>query len=547
MKTIKFRVRNPLTWLSPLICVVYLIGVVVLVVQNHTDIYAITGGSGALLILLLSPTLAPLFLLLWLLDPVRQVRMGEGRFVLTQGNDVLGEITYPEIAHMHLTGRNRCLDVFDHAGVNRIHIEPAVFWRNARNTTSTTAIIDFMRTQLPHVEKSVEQGKGQAAYVERYIDCFPPISHGAQQPTGQQSPIQPTYQQSQGQLSSIQPAISNPPSSNPRGSPACGDACRARILQGDGVGFCPVSDPVILAQELRKSYGTFEAVRGIDFEVEPGTSFGLLGPNGAGKSTTMRMIAGVSHRSGGRLHILGMDPDEQGPRIRAHLGVVPQNNNLDAQLTVRENLIFYGRYFGLPKRWLAAKAEELIDFAQLADKRDARVDDLSGGMKRRLTIARALVSDPRIMLLDEPTTGLDPQARNVLWDRLFQLKEKGTTLVLTTHHMDEAEQLCDRLIVIDHGVIVAEGSPPELVREHAGREVVELRFGSTRNAGAAERIAGIGNRMETLPDRILVYSDDGEAALRAIMERGLEPTSSLVRRCSLEDVFLRLTGRSLID
>lgn len=314
-----------------------------------------------------------------------------------------------------------------------------------------------------------------------------------------------------------------------------------------GVGFCPVSDPVILAQELRKSYGTFEAVRGIDFDVDAGTSFGLLGPNGAGKSTTMRMIAGVSHRSGGRLHILGMDPDEQGPRIRAHLGVVPQNNNLDAQLTVRENLIFYGRYFGLPKRWLAAKAEELIDFAQLADKRDARVDDLSGGMKRRLTIARALVSDPRIMLLDEPTTGLDPQARNVLWDRLFQLKEKGTTLVLTTHHMDEAEQLCDRLIVIDHGVIVAEGSPPELVREHAGREVVELRFGSTRNAGAAERIAGIGNRMETLPDRILVYSDDGEAALRAIMERGLEPTSSLVRRCSLEDVFLRLTGRSLID
>lgn len=308
-----------------------------------------------------------------------------------------------------------------------------------------------------------------------------------------------------------------------------------------------MSDPVILAQELRKSYGTFEAVRGIDFEVDAGTSFGLLGPNGAGKSTTMRMIAGVSHRSGGRLRILGMDPDEQGPRIRAHLGVVPQNNNLDAQLTVRENLIFYGRYFGLPKRWLAAKAEELIKFAQLTDKRDSRVDDLSGGMKRRLTISRALVSDPRIMLLDEPTTGLDPQARNVLWDRLFQLKEKGTTLVLTTHHMDEAEQLCDRLIVIDHGVIVAEGSPPELVREHAGREVVELRFGSTRNAGAAERIAGIGNRMETLPDRILVYSDDGEAALRAIMERGLEPTSSLVRRCSLEDVFLRLTGRSLID
>jgi len=308
-----------------------------------------------------------------------------------------------------------------------------------------------------------------------------------------------------------------------------------------------VTDPVILARELRKSYGQFEAVRGIDFEVAPGTSFGLLGPNGAGKSTTMRMIAGVSHRSGGELRILGMDPNEQGPRIRAHLGVVPQNDSLDDQLTVRENLIFYGRYFGLPKRWLAAKAEELIEFAQLTEKRNSRVDDLSGGMKRRLTISRALVSDPRIVLLDEPTTGLDPQARHILWDRLFQLKEKGTTLVLTTHHMDEAEQLCDRLIVIDHGQIVAEGTPPGLVREYAGREVVELRFGSTRNASAAAQLGGVGDRIETLPDRVLIYAADGEGALRAVLERGLEPNSSLVRRCSLEDVFLRLTGRSLID
>jgi ABC-2 type transporter ATPase len=308
-----------------------------------------------------------------------------------------------------------------------------------------------------------------------------------------------------------------------------------------------VTDPVILARGLRKSYGQFEAVRGIDFEVAPGTSFGLLGPNGAGKSTTMRMIAGVSHRSGGQLRILGMDPNEQGPRIRAHLGVVPQNDSLDDQLTVRENLIFYGRYFGLPKRWLAAKAEELIEFAQLTEKRNSRVDDLSGGMKRRLTISRALVSDPRIVLLDEPTTGLDPQARHILWDRLFQLKEKGTTLVLTTHHMDEAEQLCDRLIVIDHGQIVAEGTPPGLVREYAGREVVELRFGSTRNASAAAQLGGVGDRIETLPDRVLIYAADGEGALRAVLERGLEPNSSLVRRCSLEDVFLRLTGRSLID
>ena len=308
-----------------------------------------------------------------------------------------------------------------------------------------------------------------------------------------------------------------------------------------------MTDPVILARGLRKSYGQFEAVRGIDFEVAPGTSFGLLGPNGAGKSTTMRMIAGVSHRSGGQLRILGMDPNEQGPRIRAHLGVVPQNDSLDDQLTVRENLIFYGRYFGLPKRWLAAKAEELIEFAQLTEKRNSRVDDLSGGMKRRLTISRALVSDPRIVLLDEPTTGLDPQARHILWDRLFQLKEKGTTLVLTTHHMDEAEQLCARLIVIDPGQIVAEGTPPGLVRVYAGRAVVELRFGSTRNASAAAQLGGVGDRIETLPDRVLIYAADGEGALRAVLERGLEPNSSLVRRCSLEDVFLRLTGRSLID
>ncbi|MDO5068288.1 MAG: ABC transporter ATP-binding protein [Propionibacteriaceae bacterium] len=308
-----------------------------------------------------------------------------------------------------------------------------------------------------------------------------------------------------------------------------------------------MNEPVILARGLRKSYGSFEAVRGIDFEVEPGTSFGLLGPNGAGKSTTMRMISGVTQRSGGTLSILGMDPDEQGPRIRAHLGVVPQADNLDLQLSVRQNLIFHGRYFGLPRPWLEHKAEELLEFAQLVDKQNSRVDDLSGGMKRRLTIARALISDPRIVLLDEPTTGLDPQARHILWDRLFQLKEKGTTLLLTTHHMDEAEQLCDRLIVVDHGRIVAEGTPAALVREHAGKEVAELRFGSSRNAEAAQTLRDVGDRVEVLPDRVLIYAGDGEAALHAVHGLGLEPISALVRRCSLEDVFLRLTGRSLID
>lgn len=308
-----------------------------------------------------------------------------------------------------------------------------------------------------------------------------------------------------------------------------------------------MTPPVISARGLRKNYGNFEAVKGIDFDVAPGESFGLLGPNGAGKSTTMRMIGGVSHRSGGELTILGMDPDEEGPRVRAHLGVVPQQDNLDTDLSVRENLIVYGRYFGLPYSYLRPKADLLLEFAQLTERAKAKVDDLSGGMKRRLTIARSLVSDPRLLLLDEPTTGLDPQARHVLWDRLFRLKEQGITLVLTTHHMDEAEQLCDRLVVVDHGEIVAEGTPAGLVREHAGREVVELRFGSDRNAALATRLEGIGDRVEVLPDRLLVYTGDGEATLEAVHQLELSPKSALVRRCSLEDVFLRLTGRSLID
>lgn len=325
------------------------------------------------------------------------------------------------------------------------------------------------------------------------------------------------------------------------GNPSLRDALRPPVCS------CVVTDPVIVAKGLRKDYRDFVAVKGIDFSVAPGESFGLLGPNGAGKSTTMRILGGVSHRSGGDLTILGMDPNHEGPRIRAHLGVVPQQDNLDTDLTVLQNLITYGRYFGLPRSFLKQKAELLLEFAQLTDKRHAKVDDLSGGMKRRLTIARSLVSDPRILLLDEPTTGLDPQARHVLWDRLFRLKEQGITLVLTTHHMDEAEQLCDRLVVVDHGRIVAEGTPSALVREHAGREVLELRFGSQRNAALASSLEGVGDRVEVLPDRLLVYATDGEAALDTVVARGLQPTSSLVRRCSLEDVFLRLTGRSLVD
>ena len=304
---------------------------------------------------------------------------------------------------------------------------------------------------------------------------------------------------------------------------------------------------MIRARGLTKTYGEFTAVGGIDLDVEPGESFGILGPNGAGKSTTMRMLGATLQRTSGELGILGRDPSHEGPVIRSHLGVVPQQDNLDTELTVAENLYTYGRYFGLPRGYLRSRIDELLAFAQLEDKRDAKVDALSGGMKRRLTIARGLVNEPSILLLDEPTTGLDPQARHVLWDRLFRLKESGVTLVITTHYMDEAEQLCDRLVVMDGGRIVAEGAPAALIREHSTREVVEVRFGSDRNAQVAAELGGIGERHEVLPDRILVYTDSGEADLQRIVARGFMPVTSLVRRSSLEDVFLRLTGRSLVD
>ncbi len=308
---------------------------------------------------------------------------------------------------------------------------------------------------------------------------------------------------------------------------------------------CPVA--VIEASNLTKTYGDFTAVDGISFEVAPGESFGLLGPNGAGKSTTMRMIGGTSLRTSGSLRVLGLDPEENGPLVRASLGVVPQQDSLDEELRARDNLIVYGRYFGLPKAYLTKKADELLEFAQLTDKAKEKVSALSGGMKRRLTIARGLVNEPRILLLDEPTTGLDPQARHILWDRLFRLKEQGVTLVVTTHFMDEAEQLCDRLIVIDHGTIVAEGSPQSLIRDYSTREVVEVRFGSTRNAAMEGPMRELADRIEVLPDRILLYAHDGEALLDEINRRGHTPLTSLVRRSSLEDVFLRLTGRTLID
>jgi len=312
-----------------------------------------------------------------------------------------------------------------------------------------------------------------------------------------------------------------------------------------------VTDAMISARGLRKSFGDFEAVKGIDVEVRRGEAFGFLGPNGAGKSSTMRMIAAVSPVSGGELRVLGMDPAVDGPAIRGRLGVCPQEDTLDVELNVRDNLYIYGRYFGLPKAVVEERVEELLDFVQLTDKARSKVEDLSGGMKRRLTIARSLINRPDILLLDEPTTGLDPQARHVLWDRLFRLKQSGVTLVLTTHYMDEAEQLADRLVVMDKGLIVAEGSPLDLIRRYSTREVAELRFGVAEEGethdALAEKVADLGDRVEVLPDRLLVYSDDGDHVIAQVHERGLRPVATLVRRSTLEDVFLRLTGRTLVD
>jgi lipooligosaccharide transport system ATP-binding protein len=304
---------------------------------------------------------------------------------------------------------------------------------------------------------------------------------------------------------------------------------------------------MVTATGLVKRFGSFTAVDGIDVEVRQGEAFGFLGPNGAGKSSTMRMIGCVSPRTGGDLRVLGMDPDTDGPSIRARIGVVPQEDLLDAELTVRQNLQVYGRYFGLSRAQVRAKAVELMEFAQLTDRADDDVDSLSGGMKRRLTIARSLVNEPELLLLDEPTTGLDPQARHLLWDRLFRLKQDGATLIITTHYMDEAEQLCDRLVVMDGGRIAAAGSPSGLIGTYSTREVLELRFAPGDQEDAVAKVTGLADRVEVLPDRLLLYTADGEATLAAAYEAGVRPAASLVRRSTLEDVFLRLTGRSLVD
>jgi lipooligosaccharide transport system ATP-binding protein len=307
-------------------------------------------------------------------------------------------------------------------------------------------------------------------------------------------------------------------------------------------------ESLIHARGLVKRFGDLVAVDAIDFDLQRGEAFGFLGPNGAGKTSTMRMIGCVSPVTEGTLRVLGLDPEKDGVEIRGRLGVVPQEDSLDLELTVRENIIVYGRYFGLPRKVLRERTDELLDFVELTDRAKDRVEPLSGGMKRRLTIARSLVNEPEVLLLDEPTTGLDPQARHVVWDRLYRLKRQGVTLLLTTHYMDEAEQLCDRLVVMDKGKIVAEGSPRELIERYSTREVVELRFqDDTRPDDFAYWTDGLVSRVEPLPDRVLLYTDNGDAAAHGIHERGLVPESVLVRRSTLEDVFLHLTGRTLIE
>jgi len=309
-----------------------------------------------------------------------------------------------------------------------------------------------------------------------------------------------------------------------------------------------VPEVLVRARGLTKRFGSFTAVDGIDFELVRGEAFGFLGPNGAGKSSTMRMLGCVSPPTVGDLTILGGDPVRDGAAIRARLGVVPQEDTLDNELTVRENLLVYGRYFGLSRKLINERTDQLLDFVQLTERAGDQVDPLSGGMKRRLTIARSLINDPDILILDEPTTGLDPQARHVVWDRLFTLKQRGVTLILTTHYMDEAEQLCDRLVVMDHGTIVAEGTPRDLIASYSTPEVLELRFAPGTQEVAAEKIKDLSpERMEVTADRLLLYAADGDEFLARVHQAGIEPLTELVRRSSLEDVFLYLTGRTLID
>jgi lipooligosaccharide transport system ATP-binding protein len=307
------------------------------------------------------------------------------------------------------------------------------------------------------------------------------------------------------------------------------------------------SETTLIARGLKKNYGDFEAVKGIDFEVYRGECFGFLGPNGAGKTTTMKMIYGTAIPTGGELKVAGLDVRRAEREVKRRIGVVPQENNLDEDLKVRENLLVYGRYFDLPRKLVRRRAEELLEFVQLSDKADAQVEQLSGGMKRRLLIARALVNDPDLVVLDEPTTGLDPQARHLVWNKLRELTGESKTLVLTTHYMDEAAQLCDRVCIMEGGRIISEGAPRDLISEHVSSEVLEFRARPDALKKLAAIIEDTVDSMESLGDALLVYTSDSDAVMSRVNESGILVENILRRQASLEDVFLKLTGRRLID
>ncbi len=303
----------------------------------------------------------------------------------------------------------------------------------------------------------------------------------------------------------------------------------------------------LVARGLRKSYEGFEAVKGVDFEVFRGECFGFLGPNGAGKTSTMKMIYGAAIPTGGELWVAGLDVMREEREVKRRIGVVPQENNLDEDLKVRENLLLYGRYFDLPKKLVRRRAEELLEFVQLTEKAEAEVEQLSGGMKRRLLIARSLINDPEVVVLDEPTTGLDPQARQLVWEKLRQLTDEGKTLILTTHYMEEAARLCDRLVIMEGGDIVSGGSPRDLIEEHVSPEVVEFRSSAESLEELSTVLDGEAESIERSAERLLAYTADADTLLDTVRGSGVKVDNTVRRQADLEDVFLRLTGRSLIE
>lgn len=306
-------------------------------------------------------------------------------------------------------------------------------------------------------------------------------------------------------------------------------------------------ETTLVAKGLKKSFGSFEAVKGVDFEVYRGECFGFLGPNGAGKTTTMKMIYGAAVPTSGELKVAGLDVLCAEREVKRRIGVVPQENNLDEDLEVEENLLVYGRYFDLPHKLVRRRAVELLKFVQLSEKANDQVEQLSGGMKRRLLVARALINDPDLVVLDEPTTGLDPQARHLVWDKLRELTSEGKTLILTTHYMDEAAQLCDRLCIMEGGTIISEGAPQDLILEHVSPEVLEFRAPTDALEKLASLIDDVADAVDRLDEALFVYTSDSDVVTQRVKESHVPIDNTLYRQATLEDVFLKLTGRKMVD